>query len=87
MPPPPAPVEPRIRASAPVETSEEAAITSARARGLENIKAELAILNRFVKTDHSEQVAEIIGLVPIATHNQRGIGTLYIGCAEGSAAE
>jgi GTP cyclohydrolase IV len=34
-----------------------------------------------------EQVAEIIELVPIATHNQRGIGTLYIGCAEGSAAD
>jgi len=34
-----------------------------------------------------EQVAEIISLVPIATHNQRGIGTLYIGCAEGSAVD
>ncbi len=34
-----------------------------------------------------EQVAEIIEMVPIATHNQRGIGTLYIGCAEGSAAD
>ncbi len=35
----------------------------------------------------AEQVAEIIDLVPIATHNQRGIGTLYIGCAEGSAVD
>ena len=34
-----------------------------------------------------DQVAEIIDLVPIATHNQRGIGTLYIGCADGSAAD
>ncbi|MEX0620316.1 MAG: GTP cyclohydrolase MptA [Solirubrobacterales bacterium] len=34
-----------------------------------------------------EQVAEIIKMVPIATHNQRGIGTLYIGCANGSAAD
>jgi GTP cyclohydrolase I/GTP cyclohydrolase-4 len=34
-----------------------------------------------------DQVAEIIELVPIATHNQRGIGRLYIGCANGSAAD
>jgi GTP cyclohydrolase I/GTP cyclohydrolase-4 len=32
-----------------------------------------------------EQVAEIIDLVPIATHNQRGIGRIYIGCANGTA--
>ncbi len=30
-----------------------------------------------------EQVAEIIDVVPIATHNQRGIGTLWIGGVEG----
>lgn len=27
----------------------------------------------------AEQVAEILGAVPVATHNQRGIGTLHIG--------
>jgi GTP cyclohydrolase I/GTP cyclohydrolase-4 len=32
-----------------------------------------------------DQISEIVDLVPIATHNQRGIGTLYIGCVEGSA--
>ena len=31
-----------------------------------------------------DQVEEIVEVVPIATHNQRGIGTLYLGCAEGS---
>ncbi len=29
-----------------------------------------------------EQIDEILGAVPVATHNQRGIGTLYIGRAE-----
>jgi len=28
------------------------------------------------------QVEEILGLVPVATHNQRGIGTLYLGRSE-----
>lgn len=32
-----------------------------------------------------EQVAEIVEAVPIATHNQRGIGTLWIGDTDGSA--
>jgi GTP cyclohydrolase I/GTP cyclohydrolase-4 len=31
----------------------------------------------------AEQVERAIEAVPIATHNQRGIGTLYIGCPEG----
>jgi GTP cyclohydrolase-4 len=31
----------------------------------------------------AEQIEQIIEAVPIATHNQRGIGTLYIGCPEG----
>jgi len=31
----------------------------------------------------AEQVARAIEAVPVATHNQRGIGTLYIGCPEG----
>ncbi len=30
-----------------------------------------------------EQIERVIEAVPIATHNQRGIGTLYIGCPEG----
>ncbi len=33
------------------------------------------------------QVAEILDAVPVATHNQRGIGTLYLGCAEGCKSE
>jgi GTP cyclohydrolase-4 len=33
-----------------------------------------------------EQIARAIEAVPIATHNQRGIGTLYIGCPEGGDA-
>jgi GTP cyclohydrolase I/GTP cyclohydrolase-4 len=33
----------------------------------------------------AEQVERAIEAVPIATHNQRGIGTLYVGCPEGGA--
>jgi GTP cyclohydrolase I/GTP cyclohydrolase-4 len=32
-----------------------------------------------------EQVERAIEAVPVATHNQRGVGTLYIGCPEGGA--
>jgi len=32
-----------------------------------------------------EEIERAIEAVPIATHNQRGIGTLYIGCPEGGA--
>jgi GTP cyclohydrolase I/GTP cyclohydrolase-4 len=31
----------------------------------------------------SEEIERVIESVPIATHNQRGIGTLYVGCPEG----
>jgi GTP cyclohydrolase I/GTP cyclohydrolase-4 len=31
-------------------------------------------------------VERAVGAVPIATHNQRGIGTLWIGCPEGGEA-
>jgi GTP cyclohydrolase I/GTP cyclohydrolase-4 len=31
----------------------------------------------------ADEVERVIESVPIATHNQRGIGTLYIGCPEG----
>jgi GTP cyclohydrolase IV len=34
-----------------------------------------------------EQIEQIIDVVPIATHNQRGIGNLYIGCPEGWPAD
>jgi GTP cyclohydrolase IV len=34
----------------------------------------------------AEEIERIIDLVPIATHNQRGIGTLYVGCPEGGPA-
>ncbi len=29
-----------------------------------------------------DEIARIVDAVPIATHNQRGLGTLWIGCAE-----
>jgi GTP cyclohydrolase IV len=30
-----------------------------------------------------DEIARVFEAVPVATHNQRGIGTLYIGCPEG----
>ncbi|HEY2479539.1 MAG TPA: GTP cyclohydrolase MptA [Solirubrobacterales bacterium] len=33
-----------------------------------------------------EQIERIVDVVPIATHNQRGIGTLHVGCPEGGPA-
>jgi GTP cyclohydrolase I/GTP cyclohydrolase-4 len=33
-----------------------------------------------------EEVEKIVEVVPIATHNQRGIGTLHVGCPEGGPA-
>jgi len=30
-----------------------------------------------------EQIERVLESVPVATHNQRGIGTLYVGCPEG----
>jgi GTP cyclohydrolase-4 len=35
----------------------------------------------------AEEIDRIVDTVPLATHNQRGIGTLHIGCPEGSDAE
>ncbi len=35
----------------------------------------------------ADEIDRIIDVVPIATHNQRGIGTLYVGCPEGWPAE
>ena len=34
-----------------------------------------------------EQIEEILDAVPVATHNQRGIGTLHLGCPEGRTTE
>ncbi len=33
-----------------------------------------------------EEIERVIDVVPIATHNQRGIGTLHVGCPEGGPA-
>jgi GTP cyclohydrolase IV len=33
----------------------------------------------------SDQAQRALDAIPIATHNQRGIGTLYVGCPEGGA--
>jgi GTP cyclohydrolase IV len=35
----------------------------------------------------AEEIDRVIETVPIATHNQRGIGTLYVGCPEGCEAD
>jgi len=35
----------------------------------------------------AEQIERILAQVPVATHNQRGLGTLYIGCLENCEAE
>jgi GTP cyclohydrolase IV len=35
----------------------------------------------------SDEIDTVIDSVPIATHNQRGIGTLYVGCPEGREAD
>ena len=34
-----------------------------------------------------DEIARILERVPVATHNQRGLATLHIGCVEGCAAE
>jgi GTP cyclohydrolase-4 len=35
----------------------------------------------------ADEIEQVIEAVPIATHNQRGIGTLYVGCPEGWPAD
>lgn len=35
----------------------------------------------------TEQIEQILEAVPVATHNQRGLGTLFVGCVEREAAE
>jgi len=34
-----------------------------------------------------DEVERILALVPVATHNQRGVGTLHVGCPEGCDAQ
>lgn len=64
-------------------------VTGVQAQGMtacpcaQEMVADLA-RDRLADRGYSEvQVEEIIDTVPIATHNQRGIGTLWIGCTEG----
>jgi GTP cyclohydrolase I/GTP cyclohydrolase-4 len=66
-------------------------VTGVEAQGMtacpcaQEMVADLA-RGRLGEAGYSEdQISEIVELVPIATHNQRGIGTLYVGCTEGSA--
>ena len=32
-----------------------------------------------------DEIARVFEAVPVASHNQRGVGTLHIGCTEGGA--
>ena len=36
------------------------------------------------RASREDEIERILEAVPVATHNQRGLGTLHIGCAEGS---
>lgn len=65
-------------------------VTGVQAQGMtacpcaQEMVADLA-RGRLANKGYSEgQIEEIIETVPIATHNQRGVGTLWIGCTEGS---
>ncbi len=64
-------------------------VTGVQAQGMtacpcaQEMVADLA-RGRLAEKGYDEtQIEEIIDTVPIATHNQRGIGTLWIGCTEG----
>lgn len=64
-------------------------ITGVQAQGMtacpcaQEMVADLARGRLAEKGYSAAQVEEIIETVPIATHNQRGVGTLWIGCTEG----
>jgi len=64
-------------------------LTGVQAQGMtacpcaQEMVAELGRENLTAAGFDAEQVERAIEAVPIATHNQRGIGTLYIGCPEG----
>src|SRR3954454_5055319 len=54
------------------------------AQGLVRGRAEERLLDAGFDGDEVERILE---LVPLATHNQRGLGTLYVGTAQGPNAE
>ena len=64
-------------------------VTGVQAQGMtacpcaQEMVADLARGRLAEKGYTEDQVEEIIEAVPIATHNQRGIGTLWIGCTDG----
>ncbi|HNG57709.1 MAG: GTP cyclohydrolase MptA [Solirubrobacterales bacterium] len=64
-------------------------VTGVQAQGMtacpcaQGMVADLARTRLRSKGYDEGQVEEIIEEVPIATHNQRGLGTLWIGCTEG----
>jgi GTP cyclohydrolase-4 len=66
-------------------------VTGVEAQGMtacpcaQEMVAELGRENLAAAGFDAEQVERAIEAVPVATHNQRGIGTLYIGCPEGGA--
>ena len=49
--------------------------------------ADLARERLYEQGFDADEVERIIDVVPIATHNQRGIGTLYVGCPESWATD
>lgn len=64
-------------------------VTGVQAQGMtacpcaQEMVADLARGRLAEKGYSDDQVEEIVETVPIATHNQRGIGTLWIGCTDG----
>ena len=68
-------------------------VTGVQAQGMtacpcaQEMVSDLARGNLADRGYNPDQIEEIIEAVPIATHNQRGIGTLYVGCAEGSTVD
>lgn len=64
-------------------------VTGVQAQGMtacpcaQEMVADLARDRLSEKGYSADQVEEIVDTVPIATHNQRGIGTLWIGCVDG----
>ncbi len=67
-------------------------LTGVQAQGMtacpcaQEMVAELARERLAEQGFDAEQIERAIEAVPIATHNQRGIGTLHIGCPEGGEA-
>ena len=64
----------------------QAALAVAYALG--DVRGERLGLERLAEDGFdSDEVERILELVPVATHNQRGIGTLHVGCPEGCDAQ